>query len=308
MMKGTMKKTFAAGGLSLALLLAACGGNTDTDTDKDTGNAGDSEKSFSEAVDYSITGIEPGAGVFKKAEEAVEEYGLDGWEVQASSSGAMAVSLGEAVKNEEPIVVTGWTPHWKFAKYDLKYLEDPKGVFGDEESIHTFSRKNFKEDHPNAAKVLEQFEWTTDDMEAVMADIEDGKSVEEAAADWVAENADKVSEWTEGAEAGAGEEIQLVYVEWDSEIASTNVIAKVLEDQGFSVKVTPLDNAIMWQAIASDEADAMVAGWLPATHGDLHEQFKDDIDELGVNLRGAKIGLVVPAYVDITSIEDLEAK
>ena len=301
-----LKRFGLVAGLSLSLIIAGCSSD---DNAKEEGNTDGSsaETSVSEAVNYTITGIEPGAGVFKAAENAVDEYDLKGWDVQASSSGAMATALGEAVKNEEPIIVTGWTPHWKFAKYDLKYLEDPKGVVGDVETINTMTRKGFKDDNPNAYKFLEQFEWTTEDMEAVMAEIEEGTSPAEAAANWVEANEEKVATWTEGVEEGTGE-IELVYVEWDSEISSTNVVGKVLEDLGYTVTLTSLDNAIMWQAIAGGEADAMVAAWLPATHGDLYEQFKDDIDNVGVNLTGAKIGLVVPTYVDIDSIEDLESK
>ena len=43
---------------------------------------------------------------------------------------------------------------------------------------------------------------------------------------------------------GDGQEIELAYVEWDSEVASTHVIGKVLEDLGYDVKLTPLDNAV----------------------------------------------------------------
>ncbi|MBF4500760.1 glycine/betaine ABC transporter [Savagea sp. SN6] len=301
-----LKRFGLVAGLSLSLVIAGCSSD-DGKKEEDNADKPETTASVSEAVNYTITGIEPGAGVFKAAENAVDEYELEGWNVQASSSGAMATALGEAVKNEEPIIVTGWTPHWKFAKYDLKYLEDPKGVFGDVETINTMTRKGFKDDNPNAYKLLEQFEWTTDDMEAVMAEIEEGTSPAEAATNWVEANEEKVATWTEGVEEGTGE-IELVYVEWDSEISSTNVVGKVLEDLGYTVTLTPLDNAIMWQAIAGGEADAMVAAWLPATHGDLYEQFKDDIDNVGVNLTGAKIGLVVPTYVDIDSIEDLEAK
>lgn len=305
MIKTNLKRLGIVAGLSLTLVAAGCGSDDAKDESTDSTDSGD--VNYSEAVNYTITGIEPGAGVFKAAEDAVNEYELDGWEVQASSSGAMATALGDAIDKEEPIIVTGWTPHWKFAKYDLKYLEDPKGVFGDIETINTMAREGFKEDEPNAHKLLEQFEWTTEDMEAVMADIEDGQAPDEAAANWIEANTDKVDAWKDGVEDGTGE-IELVYVEWDSEISSTNVVGQVLEDLGYDVTLTPLDNAVMWQAVADGEADAMVAAWLPATHGDLYEQYKDDIDEIGVNLEGAKIGLVVPEYMDIDSIEDLEAK
>jgi glycine betaine/proline transport system substrate-binding protein len=300
MLRKNWKRLGMALGLSLTLVAAGCG--------SDEGDTTETTESESAQLDYTITGIEAGAGVFKASENAVEEYGLDGWEVQASSSGAMATALGEAIKNEEPIVVTGWSPHWKFAKYDLKYLEDPKGVFGDAETINTMVRTDLEADMPNAYKVLDQFNWSTEDMEAVMLEISNGADVVETTNKWVEDNADKVAEWTNGVEEVDGTEIELAYVEWDTEVASTNIVRKVLEDLGFNVTVTPLDNAIMWQSVATGETDAMVAAWLPGTHGDLYEEHKDNLVDLGPNLEGAKIGLVVPAYMDIDSIEDLEAK
>src|SRR5690606_7208896 len=110
------------------------------------------------------------------SERTVEEYAnLDGWKVQTSSSGAMATALGQAIQNEEEIIVTGWSPHWKFGMYELKYLDDPKGVFGDAESIHTFVREGLEEDLPEVYKVLDQFYWESSQMEEVMVAIQDGK-------------------------------------------------------------------------------------------------------------------------------------
>ncbi|GGG09795.1 hypothetical protein GCM10007425_00140 [Lysinibacillus alkalisoli] len=144
-----------------------------------------------------ITGIEPGAGVVGAAEKAVEEYdNLNGWTVQTSSSGAMTVALEQAIENEEDVIVTGWSPHWKFAKFDLKYLEDPESVFGSEETINTFARKDLEKDMPDAYKVLEAFHWTSDDLEEVMLAVADGKDPKEAAKDWIEANQDKVDEWT----------------------------------------------------------------------------------------------------------------
>jgi glycine betaine/proline transport system substrate-binding protein len=300
------KRLGIAAGLSLSLVAAGCGAD-DNDTATDESGSDSKGANYSEEMDYTITAIEPGAGVVQAAENATEEYdSLEGWDVQTSSSGAMATALGEAISNEEPIAVTGWSPHWKFAKYDLKYLEDPKGVFGEEETIETMVRKGLEDDMPEAYEVLDNFHWTPDDLEAVMLEISEGADPKEAAADWIEDNQDKVDEWTEGVDKVDGDDIELVYVEWDTEIASTHVIGKVLEDLGYNVKTTPLDNAVMWQAIANGEADGMVAAWLPATHGELYEQYKDDLIELGPNLEGAKIGLVVPEYMDIDSIEDLE--
>ncbi|MBH0228713.1 glycine betaine ABC transporter substrate-binding protein [Halobacillus yeomjeoni] len=295
------KRLGVAAGLSLTLIAAGCGSS-----EEEAESGAKEEKSASEEMNYEITGIEAGAGVVKAAQKAVEEYdSLAGWEVSTSSSGAMATALGEAVENEEPIVVTGWTPHWKFAKYDLKYLEDPNGVFGGEEQIKTMVRKGLEEDKPNAYQILDQFQWTADDMQSVMLDINEGMSEEEAAKKWIENNQDKVDEWTKGTDKVEGTEVELVFVNWDSEIASTNVVAQVLMQQGFDVTITPLDNGPMWQSVAEGEVAGMVAAWLPGTHGDLYEQHKENLVDLGANLEGAKIGLVVPKYMEADSIEDL---
>lgn len=152
---------------------------------------------LSDQANNTITGIEPGAGIMAATERALEEYeNLADFELVQSSSGAMIVALEQAIKNEEEIVITGWSPHWKFIPHELKYLEDPKGVYGGEETIDTFVREGLKEDDPEAYKVLDAFNWTTEDVETVMLDIYNGTDPKEAAEKWVEENADKVAEWT----------------------------------------------------------------------------------------------------------------
>ena len=39
----------------------------------------------------------------------------------------------------------GWTPHWMFDQFDLKFLDDPKKVYGDLEEIHAIAWKGFSE-------------------------------------------------------------------------------------------------------------------------------------------------------------------
>ncbi|WP_297077254.1 ABC transporter permease/substrate binding protein [uncultured Enterococcus sp.] len=144
-----------------------------------------------------IVGIEPGSGAVAAAEKTQESYpNLADWKVSTSSSGAMMVALDQAYQNKQPIVITGWSPHWMFAKYDLKYLEDPKETMGGAESIHTMTREGFKDDMPEVNEVLDNFNWTTDDVESVMLEISNGTSPEKAAQNWIEKNQDKVDEWT----------------------------------------------------------------------------------------------------------------
>lgn len=291
--------------LSAALLtmgLAACG------SEKTEGDSG-SEKaaaSVGESVDYKIIGIDPGAGLMKATNKVVEEYGLDDWKVVEGSGAAMTAALKKAYDKKEPIIVTGWTPHWMFASFDLKYLEDPNGVYGQEETINTITRTGLKDDLPEAYQVLDKFNWTPDDMAVVMNAVQDGSEPEDAAAKWVEDNADKVAEWTDGVAKVSGDEITLGYVAWDSEIASTNVVGKVLEDLGYKVTLRQVEAGPMWTGVADGSLDGIVAAWLPSTHADYYEKYKGKFEDLGPNLEGTKLGLVVPAYMDIDSIEDLK--
>ncbi|MER2063824.1 MAG: glycine betaine ABC transporter substrate-binding protein, partial [Alkalibacterium sp.] len=104
----------------------------------------------------------------------------------------------DAYDNEEEIIVTGWSPHWKFQAYDLKYLDDPEGSFGGEETIDTFVREGLQDDMPEAYQILDNFNWESADMEEIMLEMSEGVDPEEAAANWIENNQDKVSEWTEG--------------------------------------------------------------------------------------------------------------
>lgn len=292
-------------GILAIFTLAACG-NSD-------GNAADSngEADYSEEVDYTITGIEPGAGISVTTEKAIEEYdSLQGWNVELSSTGAMMTELRGAIENEEPIVITGWNPHWMFAEYpDMKYLEDPQGIYGGEETLNSLARIGLEEEKPEAYKLIDQFEWNVEDMEEIMYESEQtGKAVEEVAVQWVEDNEDRVAEWVEGVEDVDGVEIELASTPWDSERASSGVLKEVMEQKGFSVTVTELDVAIMFESIATGDADATLGAWLPITHKDFYEANQDNIVDLGPNLTGAKIGLVVPEYMDIDSIEDLNSK
>lgn len=286
--------------LSLTLAAAGCG----SEDASDSGEA----VSVSEEMGYEITGIEPGAGQTETNETAIAEYeSLAGWEQETSSAAAMLTELDEAIANEEPIVVAAWSPHYMFAKFDIKYLEDPQQVFGEEEHITTLTRLGLEEDMPGAYTILDRLHWDLEVFqEALLLAEEMDFDYEAVAQQWVEENPDKVAEWTEGVEAVDGTSIDLVMTTWDAENFSTNVAKIVLEQQGFDVQLTPVDPSIMFSAIASGDSDATLSPWMPATHGPLYEQYEGEFEDLGPNLEGARIGLAVPTYMDIDSLEDLE--
>ena len=291
-------------GVSSALLLAACGDDTNGSSSENGDN-----NNLSEQVDYTIVGVEPGAGLTGLSQDVLDEYeNLEGWTLQESSTAGMLGTLEQAIRNEEPVIVTGWTPHWKFSAYDLKILDDPKGVLGGSENIQTLARKGLEEDLPDVYTVMDRFYWEPEDMEQVMYDAQNSGDFDAAAALWIENNEEKVSEWTKDIAQADGEKVKVISTPWDSEFASSSVVKLVLEGLGYDVEVTPVDPAIMFQAIATGEGDVTVAPWLPSTHNAFYEKHKDDIVDLGENLEGTQNGFVVPSYVDIDSIEDLEPK
>ncbi|MFJ5624064.1 glycine betaine ABC transporter substrate-binding protein [Peribacillus loiseleuriae] len=257
-------------------------------------------------TNYKIIGIEPGAGLMKQTRDALEKYELNNWQLVEGSSAAMVAELKKAYNKKEPIVVTGWSPHWMFSTYDLKYLEDPNNSYGGAENINTIVRKGLEQDAPGAYTILDQFAWKTSDMEEVMVDVTGGMDPSKAAEKWINANQDKVTEWTKGAQTGNGESIKLVYVAWDTEIASTNVIGKVIEQNGYKVTLSQVEVGPMFAGIANGSADATVSAWLPNTHLEYYNTYKNNFVDLGPNLKGTKTGLVVPKYVDINSIEELK--
>ncbi|MFP4655375.1 MAG: glycine betaine ABC transporter substrate-binding protein [Methanohalobium sp.] len=110
---------------------------------------------------------------------------------------AWLLHLKPAYYKDEPIVVTLWNPHWALSRWDLKYLDDPKGVYG-EDQIVTLARQGMSEDKPEAYEILTRFGWSMEDVESVMADIQNGTPAEEAASKWIENNPEKVDYWING--------------------------------------------------------------------------------------------------------------
>ena len=290
-----MKKLLAlVATLTLVFSLAACGGGDDGE--------------FAENPE--IVGIESGAGIMAATNTAIEEYGLE-MELLTSSGPAMVSALGDAIENEEWIVVTGWSPHYKFANYDLKYLEDSKGVYGDVENLHTIARSGLRSDDPKLTTFLEDFYMTSNELGGLMGDIASSDDdTLEVARTWASNNEDVWSEWFPDVGLdGEDEEIKIGYVNWAEGVAMTHLVQALLIDEAnYSVELTMADAGPIFSDVSDSDDDSMdffLDAWLPVTHESYEERYGDDYEDLGFNFEGARIGLVVPTYVDIDSIAEL---
>ena len=153
--------------------------------------------SVREKLDGTITGIDPGAGLTRLSEETIETYGLDGYDLQISSGAGMTAALERAVNRDEWIVVTGWSPHWKFGAYDLRYLEDPEGVLGSFERVHAMSRQGFYQDNPEVALMVSRIHLDLNVLQDAMFFAQEN-SYEEAVARFIDDHGDLVDYWVTG--------------------------------------------------------------------------------------------------------------
>ncbi len=102
--------------------------------------------------------------------------------------------------------------------------------------------------------------------------------------------------------------VRIAYVEWSDAVVSSNVLAAVLQDMGHEVTLIPVSGAAMWQAVASGDADCMLAGWLPTTHAAYYARLKDQVDLIGPNFTGARIGWATPDYAPLNAVADLATR
>ncbi|MCD5325218.1 glycine betaine ABC transporter substrate-binding protein [Pontibacillus sp. HN14] len=144
--------------------------------------------------DGKIYGIDPGSSLMGLTDEALDEYGLD-YTTASSSGPAMTTQLGESIRKEEPILVTLWKPHWVFAEYELKFLEDPKNVYGDEENIIWMSRQGFTDDFPEVTEYINTWEMDDQQLGSLMNMVKEADEPAEGAQKWVDENEELINEW-----------------------------------------------------------------------------------------------------------------
>ena len=145
-----------------------------------------------------IHGIDPGAGLMQASEKAIEDYGLDRYRLISSSGAGMTAALTRAIKRQKWIVVTGWSPHWMFARWKLRYLEDPQGSLGGRERIHALVRKGFYQDFPvQVTEFLSRMFIPMEELEQLMAEATES-TYENAVNRYIEQHPDRVNYWVTG--------------------------------------------------------------------------------------------------------------
>jgi glycine betaine/proline transport system substrate-binding protein len=153
----------------------------------------------------------------QKDKELIKALGLDLEHVTAGAEPAQVARWSQAYKQQKPVLFYWYTPQYLNQQYDLaevklpprtdanKDCKDDAKEGGDPEQykceyditiINKLFSKKFADSGSPAYDVLKKMQITNEDQELVAKAIAgDKQDPDEAAADWVKDNQDKVDEW-----------------------------------------------------------------------------------------------------------------
>lgn len=157
--------------------------------------------------EHRIYGIEAGNDGNQVMIDAIKNntYNLGDWKLRPSSTAAMLAEAGRKIDRKQWIVFLGWKPHWMNIKYDLKYLKDPKKIWGGGSAVYTAINPKFEKNNPNVTRFLKQM--------VVPSKIQSDwiykygykhQSTDQVAHDWIANNMDTVAQWLDGVKTADG--------------------------------------------------------------------------------------------------------
>ena len=132
-------------------------------------------------LDGKIMGIDAGAGISLGTKKVIEQYGLP-LQLVYSSDAAMSTAFKAAYQQKKPIVITGWCPHVICALYDVKLLDDPKKIYGQNQNLNIVST-NFRAQHPRAAAFLSRYTMTDKQLSQMLAWVDVDKMTDAQAVD-----------------------------------------------------------------------------------------------------------------------------
>jgi glycine betaine/proline transport system substrate-binding protein len=151
-----------------------------------------------------IYSIESGSTVTDMLERAIgaDTYGLGDWEGMPSSTPGMLSEVAAAVDEGRWILFYGWTPHWMIPEYDVHILDDPAGVYGDDNGrsdVKTIVAKHYAEANPNLTRLLDQFTFTAEEQsEFISAFSLEERDLDAVAKEWIEQHPEHVARFLEG--------------------------------------------------------------------------------------------------------------
>ncbi|SFU76791.1 ABC transporter substrate-binding protein [Halomonas korlensis] len=164
-----------------------------------------------EMLDGEIHSFGAGSAASEILNAAIDEdaWGLGDWSLVDTSTVGMLSAAQDAISREEPIVWVGWTPHWMNLALPMRYLEDSKDLFGEnngESEVLTLMRGDYAEANPNLVAFFEQFTFSAEEQSWMIREFgQEERDADEVAQDWINQNAERVEAMIEGVTHRDGE-------------------------------------------------------------------------------------------------------
>lgn len=146
-----------------------------------------------------IQGISAGAGETQRSKVALKDYGLSNYNLVTASGAAMTAALKRAIDHKQWIVVTGWSPHWMWGRYKLRYLKDPKNSLGKSEHVDAIANKDFYKDVPKVYDFISRTRYSLSQVNTMLANA-NKTSYKAAANHFIKTHPKLVNYWTTGKE------------------------------------------------------------------------------------------------------------
>ncbi|RFU39744.1 ABC transporter permease subunit [Actinomadura logoneensis] len=109
-----------------------------------------------------------------------------------------------------------------------------------------------------------------------------------------------------GSEGGAkGKTITIGYIPWDEDVAISHLWKRVLESKGYKVKLEQVDAGPLYAGLSNGNVDLFLDSWLPATHADYYNRYKDKLENLGAWYDDASMQLAVLKDDPANSVADI---
>lgn len=108
-------------------------------------------------------------------------------------------------------------------------------------------------------------------------------------------------------QADTGKAITIGMNNWAENIAVANMWKILLDEKGYDVELKNADKALLYNGVAQGKLDLTFEVWLPVSDKPAFDKVKDKVALVGPWLPEANLGLAVPDYVSIDSIDQLNA-
>lgn len=153
-----------------------------------------------DAYDNRIVGLEAGSGNMELLPGVLETYGAeDDFEIVDGSTPAALAELENAVADEEPVVISLWTPHWVYADLDVRPLEDDQQGWPEPDGSFVVTSESFPEEHEEVAEWMTGATLTDEQYSSLMLEVDEADSEREGAEAWLedSDHRDVVEAWFE---------------------------------------------------------------------------------------------------------------